>query len=255
MAFPDIPTVAGSRVLEQVQANTTAARTFPSLTSLTKNAGDLLIAICCAYQSSAAAGAVFGTWGASFTEFADVGGTTSNMSIGCAYKFSTGSETGTFSVTQAATITGHAALFLLSISGAHASSPPEAGAIANGTASAADPAALNPSWGALETLWISIGANGETGTAGAFTGPSASPTNYSGDVITALSADAAGGVQCGIGFRQNNTASEDVGTWSLDTSNARNSALVIAVRPAPIPSGPVLMPIRRRRADRFLTIR
>jgi hypothetical protein len=84
MAFPTIPTAGAGRVLTTTQANTTAARTFPSLSSLTKNSGDLLIAICIAYQSSASAGTVFGTWGGGFTEFVDVGGSTSNMSIGAA---------------------------------------------------------------------------------------------------------------------------------------------------------------------------
>ena len=242
MAFPDIPTAAGSRVLTAVQANTTAARTFPNLSSLTKNAGDLLLAICAVYQSSAAAGSVFSSWGGSFTEFVDVGGTTSNMSIGCAYKNSTGSETGTFTVTQAATITGHAAMILMSISGWDTATPPVATAIANGTTAAADPVALSPAWGADDTLWISVASAGETGTAGAFDGLTTSPTNYSGDVISALSGDVVGGTMAGVAFRQLNTSSENVGTWTLDTSNARNSAIVIAVKPAPpVPAPRVLV--------------
>lgn len=248
MAFPDVPTAAGSRVLTTFQANTTAARTFPSLSSLTKNAGDLLIAIVVAYQSSTGAGApngsVFSSWGASFTEFCDQMTTNSStMAIGAAYKFSTGSETGTFTATQATTITGHAALILMSISGAHASAPPERGTIANGTAAAADPASLSPSWGADDTLWISVASSGETGTSGTWTGLASSPTNYSGDVLTSQSGDAVGTVQGGVGFRQLNAASEDVGTWSLDVSNARNSAVVFAVRPVP-PAPPVVTGLR-----------
>ena len=42
MAFPSIPT--GGRVLTTNQADTSGTRTFPSLSSLTKNSGDLLIA-------------------------------------------------------------------------------------------------------------------------------------------------------------------------------------------------------------------
>lgn len=239
MAFPAIPTAAGSRVLTTTQANTTSPRTFPSLSSLTKSAGDLLIAIIVAYQSSSGAGApggsVFSSWGASFTEFCDQMTTNSStMAIGAAYKFSTGSETGTFTVAQAATITGHAAMILMAISGAHASTPPETGTIANGTTTAANPSALSPSWGAADTLWISVAANGETGTGGTFDGLSASPTNYSGDVITAISQDAVGGTTGGVGFRQLNASSEDVGTWTLDTSNARNSSVVFAVSPPPV---------------------
>jgi hypothetical protein len=224
-------------VLTSLQANTTAARTFPSLTSLTKSAGDLLIAIVVAYQSTATANAVWGTWGASFTEFLDAS-TTSTMAIGAAYKFSTGSETGTFTVTQGATVTGHAGMILMSIAGAHVSAPPEGGSYATGTASAADPASFGPSWGADDTLWISVGASGETGTGGTYSGLTSSPTNFSGDVLTGISADAVGGVEGGVGFRQLNAATQDVGTWSLDTSNARNAAVVIAVRPVFVPPPP-----------------
>lgn len=232
MAFPTIPTTGAGTLLNTGQADTSGTRTFPSLSSLTKSAGDLLIAICAVYQSSAAGGAVFSGWGGGFTEFTDQGGTTSNCSIGAAYKFSTGSETGTFTVTQAATVTGHAAMFLLAIPGAHATAPPEAGTIAHGTSSSADPGSFSPSWGSDDTLWISTAIFGETATAGSFTGWSASPTNYNTGVGPATT-DVVGGIASGIAFRQNTAASEDVGTWSGDTSNARNSQLLIAVRPAP----------------------
>jgi len=56
VTFPTIPTVAATRVVTGVQANTTATRTFPNLSGLTKNSGDLLIAIVVGYQSSAASG-------------------------------------------------------------------------------------------------------------------------------------------------------------------------------------------------------
>lgn len=232
MPFPTIPT--GSRVLEVGQANATSPRTFPDLSSLTKNAGDLLIAIIVAYQSSAAAGAVFGTWGGSFTEFADLGGTTSNMSIGCAYKISTGSETGTFTVAQAATITGHASMTLISIADWHGTTPPEASAIAHGTTAPADPAALTPSWGSDDNLYISVSGIGETGTAGTFDGNITAPTNYSGTLHGGITGDVVGGVEASVAFRQLTGTSENVGAWNLDTSNARNSAILIAVRGAPL---------------------
>ncbi len=234
MAFPTIPTVAGGRVLTANQADTAGTRTFPDLSGLTKNAGDLLIAICVVYQSSAAAGAVFSGWSAGWTEFLDVGGTTSNMSIGVAYKWSTGSETGTISVTQAATITGHASMILLSIPGAHASTPPEGGAIAHGTAAAADPAALDPAgWAAEDTLWIAVGASGMTSGTGSWTGVASAPANYTDFAATNTTDNSTvGQVEAAVAFRQLNASSENVGPFSVDTSNARNSAVVIAVRPA-----------------------
>lgn len=232
MAFPDIPTAAGNRVLVNTQADTTGTRTFPSLTGLTKNAGDLLIAICVGYQTGTGTNAAFSGWTGSFTEFHD-SATTTTMAVGMAYKFSTGSETGTIAVTQAGAITGHAAMILMSISGAHASTAPEAGSRASGTG-AADPASFDPAgWAAEDTLWISVAGNGETATGGTWTGLASSPTNFSGDVLTAQSGDAVGTVQAGVGFRQLNASSLDVGPWTGDTTNARDAAVVVAVRPAP----------------------
>lgn len=251
MAFPTIPTTGAGTLLTTTQANTTATRTFPSLSSLTKSSGDLLIAVVVAYQSSAAAGSVWSSWGGGFTEFKDVGGGTSSMTVGCAYKFSTGSESGTFSVTQAATVTGHAALILMNIVGAHVSSPPEASSIATGTSSAADPDSLAPSWGADETLWIDVVGAGETGTGGAFQGISGaggfSPTNYGSEQASGISADVVGGVEGGVTFQQLNASSEDVGPASVDVSNARNCAVVVAVRPfIPVAVPPGILVVARR---------
>jgi len=233
MTFPTIPT--GGRALTTNQTGTSATRTFPNLSSLTKNSGDLLIAVIVCYQSTATANAVFSAWGGGFTEFVDQS-TTGGLAIGAAYKVSTGSETGTFTVTEAATITGDASMILLSIPGG--SGPPEATAIANGTTALADPVSLSPSWGALDTLWIVVAGNGETSATGSWTGVgTTAPTNY-GSVIDTATPDNSlvGQVAAAVAFRQRNAASEDVGTWtSSDVSNARNSTLVIAVKPQPDP--------------------
>jgi hypothetical protein len=235
MAFPAIPT--GTRVVVGTQADATATRTFPSLTGLTKNSGDLLLAIIVAYQNSSGAGApggtVFSAWGAGFTEFCDqmtTNGTT--MAIAAAYKWSNGTETGTFTVTQAATPTGHAAFILLSIQGPHPTTVPETGTIADGTTAAADPGSLNPAgWGTEDTLWIAVAASGETSAGGAFTGVASAPTNYTDYAETGISSDVVGGVEGAVAFRQLAAASEDPGTFSVDLTNARNSALLLAVRP------------------------
>ena len=238
MAFPTVPLAAAGRVLSNTQANTTATRTFPSLTGLTKNSGDLLIALIMAYQTGTGTNAAFSGWTGSFTEFHD-SATTTTMAMGAAYKWSTGSETGTIAVTQAGAITGHAAMILLSIADANQSTPPEGGSRASGTTAAADPASFDPTgWNTEDTLWIAMAGSGETGTGGAFTGLVSSPTNYSDDVLTGISADVVGGVDGGVGFRQLNAPSVDVGTWSVDVSNARNAAVVIGVRPLVVASHP-----------------
>ena len=241
MTFPTIPT--GGRILTNVQADTTATRTFPSLSSLTKNSGDLLIAICVAYQTGTGTNAAFSGWTGSFTEFHD-SATSTTMAIGLAYKFSSGSETGTIAVTQAGTITGHAAMILMSIPGAHASTPPEAGGRASGTG-ASDPTSLDPSgWGAEDTLWMVVRGSGETATTGSYTGLSTPATNYGSSTQTGISLDAVGGVEAGVAFRQLNASSEDPGAGTADTSNARDAAVVVAVRPAPDPprAGPFQAP-------------
>lgn len=234
MAFPTIPTVAAGRVLSSLNTNPAGTHTFPNLSSLTKNSGDLLIAIVIIYDGNST-NAEFSSWGGGFTEFVDQAGT-ATMGIGCAYKWSTGSETGTFTVVSADTSANDSACFLISIPGAHATTPPEGGAIANGTSAAADPASLNPAgWGTEDTLWIAVGGCGETSTTGSFTGVAAAPTNYTDYVDSGISADVVGGVEGALAFRQLNAASEDVGGFSVDVSNARNSALLLAVRPAPAP--------------------
>lgn len=234
MAFPTIPTVAAGRVLTAIQADTTATRTFPSLTSLTKNAGDLIMAIIVGYRSNAT-NAAFSTWGASLTEFVD-SGTSTTEAIGAAYKWSTGSETGTFTVTQA-TVTGHAAMILLSIPGAHATTPPEGGSRADGTTAAADPAAFDPAgWGTEDTLWVAVGGSGETSLTGSYTGLASAPTNYTDYADTGMTADVIGACEAAVAFRQVNAASENVGGFGVDVSNASNSALVIAVRPLVVPT-------------------
>lgn len=240
MTFPTIPTVAASRVLTGVQANTTATRTFPSVTGLTKNAGDLLIAICVGYQTSTGSNAAFSAWTAGWTEFHD-SATATTLAIGMAYKWSTGSETGTIQCTQAATITGHACFILLSIPGAHASTPPEAGGRASSVdATMADPTSFDPAgWATEDTLWIAVGGDGETSTTSTYTGLASAPTNYTNYADTGISADAVGGVEGAVAFRQLNAASVDVGTFTADTSLARHAAVIIAVRPAPsVPDAP-----------------
>lgn len=236
MAFPTIPTVAGGRVLFANQANTTATRTFPAFSGLTYSDGDLLIAIVTTYQSTT--NPQFSSWSNGFTELSAGGdqGSSTTMGIGIAYKIASGAESGALTVTQAATITGHASMCLMAIPQAHASTAPEAGTIANGTAAAANPGAFNPAgWDTEDTLWISVAASGMTSGTGSWTGTgTTAPANYSNWADSNKTDNSTvGEVEIAVSFRQLNAASEDVGTVGVDTANARNSALLIAVRPAP----------------------
>jgi hypothetical protein len=231
VTFPDIPTVANGRVLFVTQANTTTTRTFPNLSSLTKNSGDLLIAIGICYSASTTP--QWGTWGGGFTEFFD-GGSAGTINFGMAYKFSDGTETGTFTAVASNSGAGHFVGILLSIPGAHASTPPVSINPGTGTTVAGSAAALNPAdWDVEDTLWIGVCGVGETATGGSFTGVTGAPTNYTDFAASSISQDAVGGVQGAVAFRQLAAASEDITPFSVDLSNARNATTCIAVRPAP----------------------
>lgn len=232
MASPSIPT--GSRVLSTLNTAGGATKTFPNLSSLTKNNGDLLIAIILEYDGNST-NAEFSAWGASFTEFGDFA-TTTTLSIGCAYKVSTGSETGTFTVTTADTSANDSALFLLSIQSALTTVAPEAGGYATGTNANADPGSLSPSWGADDTLWIAVAGCGEDSTAGTFTALASAPTNYTNYVDSGISADVVGGIEGALAFRQLAATSENPGQFTNDTSNVRWGAVTIAVRGKDMPS-------------------
>lgn len=248
--FPTIPTVGAGRVISNVQADTTATRTSPNMATLTRNAGDLLIFICVAYQTSVGTNAAFSGWTGGFTEFHD-SATATTMAIGMAHKWSDGTETGTVAVTQAGTITGHAAMFIISIPAAHASTPPEAGGRASGTTSAADPTSLNPAgWDVEDTLWMAVSGSGEDALTGSYTGVAGAPANYSNYADTGMSADAIGAVEAGIGFRQIAAASEDAGAVTIDVASARNAAVLVAIRPI-IALGDDPLTLLTRKAGRY----
>lgn len=243
MTFPTIPTAGANTLLTTNQPTATTTHTFPSLTTLDNAAGDLLIAIIVTYQGGSV-NAEFSAWGGGFTEFVDQSAnSTTVQSIGAAYKFSDGTETGTFTVTSVAS--NRSVMFLLSVKGAHASTVPEGGAKANGTSAAADPISLDPAgWAAEDNLWIAVGVNGETSLTGSFTGITAAPANYTNYVDSGIiGGDVIGALEGAVGFRQLNAAAEDAAGFTVDTGAAGNSALLLAVRPAAevvvLPPGPL----------------
>jgi hypothetical protein len=250
MTFPTIPTTGASTLLTSSQSTATTTHTFPSLSSLPNTPGALLLAVIVCYQGGSA-NAEFSSWGGGFTEFVDQSAnSTTIQSIGAAYILNAaGSESGTFTVVTVAST--RSAMFLMEIPGAHTTTPPEATAKANGTTAAADPAALNPGgWDVEDTLWVAVAANGETSLTGSFTGITAAPTNFGNYADTGIiGGDVIGAIEGAVAFRQNAVASEDVGGFTLDVGAAGNSALLIAVRPAPPPPGtspPWRHPLRRR---------
>jgi hypothetical protein len=119
----------------------------------------------------------------------------------------------------------------------HGTTIPEVQAATRAAGAAADPPSFTPSgWGAEDTLWISVAAQTETSTTGSPPTLTASPTNFSGDLIVARVADAVGDITAGVGFRQENAAAQDAGVWTGTNLNRGSGvASVIAVRPATPP--------------------
>jgi hypothetical protein len=235
MAFPTIPTTGANTVLTSVTSTAGTTHTFPSLTTLDNANGDLLIAIVVLYQASATANA-FGSWGGGFTEFpSGDAGTATNPSIAmaCAYKFSDGTETGTFTVTS--TISGRAAMVLLSVKAAHASTVPEVVFSAISTATAPDPPSLNPSgWDVEDTLWIAVAGAGQTSLTGSWGGLTSAPSSYGDYAESSIAGgDVVGAVQAAVAFRQLNGTSDDPGAFTTDTSPEIERAATIAVRGTP----------------------
>ncbi len=228
MAFPTIPTVANGRVL-QAQGASGTTHTFPNLSSLTKNSGDRLMAIILLYDGNST-DAEFSAWGAGFGEIEDES-TTTTLAIGVAEKVSDGTETGTFTVTSSGA--ARSAMFLISIPGAHPSTPSECAGYATGTNAAINPGSVTASWGSADNLFIAVGGTGEDASAGSYTRITAAPTNY-GDLATCPdTADVIGSIDGALAFRQLAASNDDPGTFTNDTSNTRWAGLTIVVRPDP----------------------
>lgn len=235
MAFPTIPTTGANTLLSSTTSPASTTHTFPDLTTLAPAAGDLIIAIIVQYAMTTSP--QFSSWGASLIEILDdtaIG--TGAGALGVAYKVATGSESGTFTVTSAQSF--KSVQFLMRIPAAtwHGTTAPEVQAASRASGAAADPASFDPAgWAAEDTLWISVGGHTETSTTGSPPTLTASPTNYSDDLIVARVADAVGDITAGVGFRQLNAAAEDVGTWTgTNLTRGNGVATVITVRPVPV---------------------
>jgi len=232
MAFPTTPTTAANTLIPSVQGTATTTHTFGSLTTLDNAAGDLLIAVIVLYQASAT-GNAFSAWGGGFNEFGDSSSAVNpSMAMGCAYKISDGTETGTFTVTSS--ISGRSAMFLMSVKNWHGSTIPEAAFSAETTTTAQDPPNLDPAgWGAEDTLWIAVAAGGQTSLTGSWGGITSAPASYTDYAESSIAGgDVVGACQIAVAFRANNVTAENPGSFTTDTSPEIERAATIAVRPA-----------------------
>jgi hypothetical protein len=231
MAFPTIPTTGANTLIPSVQGTATTTHTFGSLTTLDNAAGDLLIAVIVLYQASAT-GNVFSAWGGGFSEFGDSSSAVNpSMAMGCAYKISDGTETGTFTVTSS--ISGRSAMFLMSVKNWHGTTIPVSAFSAETATTAQDPPNLDPAgWGAEDTLWIAVAAGGQTSLTGSWGGITSAPASYTDYAESSIAGgDVIGACQIAVAFRGLNASAENPGSFTTDTSPEIERAATIAVRP------------------------
>ena len=89
-----------------------------------------------------------------------------------------------------------------------------------------DPPSLSPSWGSADTLWFAIFIySNDDGTVSAY------PTSYTGGVDTLTGGAANNNCAIGSARRENATATEDPGVFTLSTAE-RGTAITLAVRPS-----------------------
>jgi len=142
------------------------------------------------------------------------------------YKIADGTEAGT-TVDFVTNISIAGSAYVLRFTNWHGTTPPEAGTAAGGTSANPDPPSLSPSWGAEDTMWLTVATHG-FGTSG----NDGYPTNYSN--FTFVYGLATSTTSTLLARRKNNTATENPGTFTLGASIAW-VAQTIAVRPS---SGP-----------------
>lgn len=214
MAFP---VVAATNTSTQATNSTSHTVNLPTGIS----AGHLLL-IFFAQDNSGGGTASASGWTELFNEVDNQ----SNTRITVFYRFATGSEGSTVTVTT--TVTEQSSHASLRITGAHASEvPANAHLAAPGSSVNPNPPSLNPAnWDVEDTLWIatciwdnSVGVTG-----------SAYPTNYSGSQIT-VNPTSSTGVGLMLATRDLAAASEDPGTFTISASE-QWAAATVAVRPA-----------------------
>lgn len=216
MAFPAV--AAAPTVTAFAAAVTSMAVNMP--TSIA--AGDLLIATVEVRNA--------GTWTnasgwTDITTLSQTGGGGGVGKLNGFYKIAAGTESGTTpGWTASVATTGEWQVHR--ITGWHGTTPPEA-LTTSGDASAADSPSLTPSWGAADTLWLSI-AGHAAASAAAW---SAGPASYSGFQNNGASSGGSA-VSIASAYRQLNTATENPGAFTVSGSNRFWAAATIGIRPS-----------------------
>lgn len=214
MAFP---TVGAPTASQQTGNSGTSNVALPANIAT----GDLIIATIAA---DVGAGAM--TWPAPWVKLAERIDTAHVMSVG--YLIAVGGET-TVGVTHSNERSNHLAW---RVTGWHGTTPPEVSSLANATSNAPNSGALTPSWGADDTLWMSLATWDDS----AAPTVSTYPANYTDGQGTNVTASSAGRVAGAA--RALNAASEDPGAFGLSGSETW-AAFTVAIRPAAAGGGPI----------------
>lgn len=147
------------------------------------------------------------------------------------FKIADGSEGANITVTSSANI--RSAHTSYRISKGSYSNLPIASTPAQASSTTPNPPALNPGWGALNTLWIasshSAGAND----------PVSPPSDYTNIVSGYTGTIGAANARMATAHRELNTSSEDPGTFTLSSGRVW-SANTVAIRPNNMPQANIL---------------
>jgi hypothetical protein len=146
------------------------------------------------------------------------------------YKIADGTEDGTTPTWTASSLTT-AEWHVIRVTGWHGTTPPEA-LTSSGDSSAADSPSVTPSWGLLDTLWLSIAGH----SAATDVAWSAGPSGYSGFQCDGVSAGGSS-VSIASAYKESTSTSENPGAFTVSGSNRWWAAATVAIKPAGEPQG------------------
>jgi len=186
-------------------------------------AGELLIAV---VGVDGGLTTTTGWTAAGFTELSDTDQGNTSMSV--AYKFASGSESGTFTLSYGGTDDDFHAV-ICRITGAHDTTPPEVGTAATSASSTLpDCPSLDPSgWATEDTLWFCAFTTAATFTV------TVDPASYA---LVDKSEGVSSNASTYVYSRANSAGSEDPGAATISSATAW-VAQTIAVRPSAAPAG------------------
>jgi hypothetical protein len=201
-AWATAPVVAASDVSTR-DTDLTGGLDVPLTGIGTISAGNLLI-VCAVADGGTANGFTFpGGW----TRFINFAG--SACSLSCGYKFAAGGET-TVHLDTTNPVSEDGSAIALRITGAHASSAPEAGSNVSGTSANPDPPSVTASWGSEDNLFATVIALQQNSTA------TTAPSGYTSRIETTGTLSEATMEMAFQALTADST--DDPGTWTVSAS-------------------------------------